>query len=114
MGLQSLEDRRGMSLRPALRGDSLPHKREYVFSETHTVGNTSMFALRSERYKYIEIPGKQRRLFDLENDPQEFDDLLKNRPTDRAVQDISAYFADKLHGICDPAAVNEQRKAERG
>ncbi len=76
----------GKSLQPLLHGDSKP-LREYAFSEYDysmreasvelniPVSDARMIMVRDKRYKFTYIEGMRSMLFDLENDPNELNDL---------------------------------------
>jgi len=64
----------GMSLVPLLEGREQPDRA--VFSEMHSEGvYATCFMVRKGRYKYVYIHGHDEQLFDLENDPDEWDNL---------------------------------------
>jgi choline-sulfatase len=64
----------GISLVPLLEGREQPDRA--VFSEMHSEGvYATCFMVRKGRYKYVYIHGHDEQLFDLENDPDEWDNL---------------------------------------
>jgi choline-sulfatase len=72
-GLESLTVD-GISLVPFLEGREQPGRA--VFSEMHSEGvYATCFMVRKGKYKYIYIHGHDEQLFDLEKDPDEWDDL---------------------------------------
>ncbi|MFV0492332.1 MAG: sulfatase/phosphatase domain-containing protein, partial [Pseudorhodobacter sp.] len=81
-----------------------------VFSEYHAAGAVSgAFMLRQGRWKYIHYVGFDPELFDLENDPEEADNLAAD--PDHA--EILAHMATLLRKICDPAEVDAQAFADQ-
>lgn len=76
-----------------------------VFSEYHAAGAVSgAFMLRKGRWKYHYYVGFASELFDLENDPEELEDLSES-PEHAATL---AMMEAELHSICDPKDVNAQ------
>lgn len=76
-----------------------------VFSEYHAAGAVSgAFMLRKGRWKYHYYVGFAPELFDLENDPEELEDLSES-PEHAATL---AMMEAELHSICDPKDVNAQ------
>jgi len=81
----------GHTLRPYLEGRGAPHPRDHVFG---VYLETEQAYIRTERYKFIYSSGKRqdwyrparpiggrwRRLYDLKNDPDEFDDIAARHP----------------------------------
>lgn len=110
MDLAELPRRRdldGESLKPALEKGEAAHLRGEVFSEYH--GNdspTGGFMLRDEKWKYIAYPGYQSELFDLQNDPEELENLAEVKP------DIAAQMHERLLQYVDVDAVDQAAKAE--
>ena len=93
----------GSSLWQFAGGASDPDR--IAFSEYHAAkSHTGNFMIRGRRYKYIhyaavEIPCQ---LFDLDNDPQELQDLGR----DPAFQSVRERMHAQLEKVCDPAAVD--------
>jgi len=102
---------------PPLRGRSLfdiagePYDPERsVLSEYHAAGSLSAaYMLRRGRFKYIHYTGFAPELFDLEDDPEELNDLAL-RPEYRSVIDG---FEAELRSICDPEATDARAKADQ-
>ena len=66
----------GISLVPLLEGREKPGRA--IFSEMHSEGvYATCFMVRKGKYKYIYIHGHDEQLFDLENDPDEWNNLAK-------------------------------------
>jgi choline-sulfatase len=64
----------GMSLVPLLEGKEIPNR--MIFSEMHSEGvYATCFMVRKGKYKYIYIHGHDEQLFNLENDPDEWNNL---------------------------------------
>lgn len=76
-----------------------------VFSEYHAVGAVSGgFMLRKGRWKYNYYVGFDPELFDLENDPEELNDLANEPAFAETLSEMDA----ALRSICDPEAVSDQ------
>jgi choline-sulfatase len=74
-----------------------------AFSEYHAGGATAgMYMVRDGRWKYVHYVGHRPQLFDLENDPQEADDLGDSA----AHAEVRARLAAELAKVVDPEAVN--------
>ena len=94
-----------------LAGESLwsiinsPSQNRTVFSEYHAVGSQdAVYMLRDLRYKYVHYVNERPQLFDLDNDPDECDDLslcLDHRS-------VLSDFENRLAQYLDPIAINEQ------
>jgi choline-sulfatase len=70
-------DMDGESLMPLLNGKEEPNRA--VYSEMHSEGvYTTCFMVRKGKFKYIYIHKHDEQLFDLEKDPEEWDNLAKN------------------------------------
>ncbi|MGJ8531415.1 MAG: alkaline phosphatase family protein [Alphaproteobacteria bacterium] len=94
----------GRSLSPLLHGKAPDDWREAAFSEIDyafynvrealdiPASKARAYMIRTERWKYVYFKGFQPQLFDLENDPDEFDDL----GTSADHQDIRADMQDLL------------------
>jgi arylsulfatase A-like enzyme len=87
LGVQGASQRiEGMSLLPLLRGES-PDWRQAAFSEldysfrearlllNKTPQQARAYSMRTDRWRYVYWLDEPEQLFDLEKDPQEFDDL---------------------------------------
>ncbi|MEH6728674.1 MAG: sulfatase/phosphatase domain-containing protein, partial [Hyphomicrobiales bacterium] len=94
----------GRSLKPLLHGEAPADWREAAFSEIDyafynvrealdiPASKARAYMIRTERWKYIYFKGYRPQLFDLENDPDEFDDLGNSADH----QDIRATMQDLL------------------
>jgi choline-sulfatase len=81
-----------------------------TFSEYHAVGAPSgAFMLRKGRWKYHEYIGFPSELFDLGGDPNE----TTNRAADPSCREVMAALHNDLRRIVDPAAVDQQAKADQ-
>ncbi|MEO6525755.1 MAG: sulfatase [Gemmatimonadaceae bacterium] len=85
----------GRSFLPLLRGDSVPWRTE-VFYEYYWEWNfpqtPTQFALRTDRYKYINTYGlwDQDALFDLQSDPAEANNLIASAPHQQLAAQLRA------------------------
>lgn len=90
----------GRSMLPLMEGEG--EEERVVFSEMHGEGvQAPCFMVRRGQYKYNYFDGHGEQLFDLENDPREWNDLARD-PANRAL-------ADELRGLIlgrfDPEAI---------
>jgi len=76
-----------------------------IFSEYHAIGAVSgAFMLRKDRWKLIEYVGFDPELFDLEDDPEELNNLAQSAEHAQTLQQLTA----ALREICDTERVNAQ------
>jgi len=81
-----------------------------ILSEYHAAGsNAAGFMLRKGCWKYHHYVGFRPELFDLQNDPEELNDLAG----DPAHAQVLASMHGELLAICDPEAVDRQAKADQ-
>lgn len=99
-----------------LPGESLwqlarePDRSRIAFSEYHTIGSSSgVFMVRDARYKYIHYVDFPPQLFDLENDPDELNDLADDPSYGEALQGCE----EQLRAIIDPEAVDARAKEDQ-
>jgi choline-sulfatase len=79
-----------------------------AFGEFHAGGSiTGAYFLRKGRYKYVYYAGLRPMLFDLENDPDELDDLAGTAAGHAALAQLDA----ELRQILDPDDVDRRAKA---
>jgi choline-sulfatase len=101
-------DKPGRSLLSLARGPQEPER--VAFSEYHAAGAaTGAFMLRKGRYKLVHYVGMRPQLFDLQDDPQELQDLAQ----DPARQAVLAQLQAELRSICDPEEVDHRAKADQ-
>ncbi|MGI9509044.1 MAG: sulfatase-like hydrolase/transferase, partial [Geminicoccaceae bacterium] len=98
----------GRSLEPLLHGEPVTEWRDAVFSEidyafyaarkTLDVGVSDArgYMLRTERWKYVHFRHFPPQLFDLENDPDEFNDLGRDPSHEATRRDLHARLLDRL------------------
>ncbi len=92
----------GESLLPLITG-APGWGRDYAFSMyTGTAANTSMFMLRTGRWKYVAYPGFEPQLFDLVTDPDEITNLAKDKP------EVVGQLDAKLRKVCDYERVHAE------
>ena len=82
-----------------------------VVSEYHaTTSLAGGFMLRSGRYKYVHYVMYRPQLFDLENDPEELNDLA----ADPAHGDVLAAMQERMYAMFDPDEVDARAKQRQG
>lgn len=93
--------------KPGLDLRELAHAKSFdrgVLSEYHDGGSpTGMFMLRNARWKYNYYPGYEPELFDMENDPDELNDL----GNDNAHQIVRKQCHKQMLELVDPDTANE-------
>ncbi|MBD3188922.1 sulfatase-like hydrolase/transferase [Candidatus Bathyarchaeota archaeon] len=95
----------GLSIVPIINGNH-DQWRDHAFSMyTGTAANTSMFMIRSGKWKYIAYPGFKPQLFNLESDPWEIHDLTSSSG------DITKELDEKLRCIVDYDQVHREWQA---
>ena len=78
-----------------------------AFSEYHDGGSaTGSFMIRWQGWKYIHYVGARPQLFNLQDDPDELDDLADGAPDTPAVIKALAEGEARLREICSPEEVN--------
>ena len=93
---------------PLCRGDA-SGRPGYVFSEYHSnFSNTGIAMWRQGPWKYIRYAGYPPQLFNLEDDPEEIQDLAESRPD--IVQNLNA----RLESLVDFDDADAQAKANDG
>lgn len=81
-----------------------------VFSEYHAVGTgNGLHMLRNRRYKYVHYTHEPAQLFDLQQDPDEFNDLAMSP----AHQSTRMQMEQELRAMLNPEAVDAQAKADQ-
>jgi len=108
------EEFRGISLWGMLRGEKNALRNAYVLSEYHANGfRGGAFAVSDGRMKYVECVGERPMLFDLESDPEELHDLVRERPAEAAVNEAVKRFRAWLYTVCSPPAVDLRAKRDQ-
>ncbi|QGX98426.1 choline-sulfatase [Roseovarius faecimaris] len=111
-GLPARAERPGQSLRALAQAPDDPDRT--VFSEYHDGGSsTGTFMIRWDRWKYVHYVGYAPQLFDLETDPQEFQDLAPRAAREPHIAAILAEGRARLQRICDPDVVNARCFADQ-
>ena len=83
--------------------------RNPVFSESHSNGRiTGCFAIRSGKWKYIHYEYYEPLLFDLENDPQELNNLADKNKKDPYINNVILELESILNEKIDTDKVTEQ------
>ncbi|MFW6413813.1 MAG: sulfatase [Verrucomicrobiota bacterium] len=93
--LPSPEKADGESLLPLARGDTDESRNWAYACFTGTTLNTTSYMLRKGRWKYVVYVGYPSQLFDIESDPQELNDLLREEPQ------VAAQLDEELRQIVD-------------
>ena len=100
-GSAAFKKLRGHSLLPFLQGKSTSHP-GFAFSESHSEGNcTGSFMIRKGDWKYIHFTWYDDLLFNVAQDPGEFNNLIDKPET----ADIQAELKDILYSLVDPEEV---------
>jgi choline-sulfatase len=95
---------RGHSLVPIANGSAGSHP-GFAYSETHSDGNyTGGFMIRKGDWKYIYFSGDRPLLFNLKQDPGEFDDVSGKPENAAVIKELHGL----LTGLVDPDAVTRQ------
>ncbi len=99
-----------------LPGESLwsileqPQQDRTVFSEYHALGSQhAIYMIRDLRYKYIHYVNDEPQLFDLKNDPNEFNNLAQTAAGKTLVTDYEA----RLRSFLDPEVIDRQAKRDQ-
>lgn len=101
-------DRPGRSLFDLAGAPAEPERT--IFSEYHAAGsNTAAFMLRKGRWKYHYYVRFQPELFDLQNDPEELNDLAGDAAHDVVLREMD----EELRRICDPEAMDALAKQDQ-
>jgi len=100
-GSDAFNKLRGHSLLPLLQGKSTGHP-GYAFSESHSEGNcTGSFMIRKGDWKYIHFTWYDHLLFNVTQDPGEFNNLIDKPET----ADIQDELKNILYSLVDPEEV---------
>lgn len=98
---QSRNNLDGESLIPLAEG-KIRKARDYAYScFTGSSLNTSSYMLRKDRYKYVAFAGFQPQLFDIDNDPEELEDISRQQT------DIAKRLEKELRLIVDYQKTHE-------
>lgn len=80
-----------------------------IFSEYHDGGSTTAtFMIRWNHWKYVHYVGFNPQLFNLEDDPNELNDLACNAENNHRINSALQEGRRRLYLICDPDEVNKQ------
>ena len=96
----------GTSLKSIAAG---AHPDRTVMSEFHTGAPDGFWMLRDKRYKYIHYIGFPDQLFDLDNDPEELNDLATHDES----ADQLRHFKERLEAIVDTVETNKRAHADQ-
>ena len=107
-------DKRGHSLLGMARGETGSDAPDFALTEYHGAGMpSSVFAIRSGRYKFVECVGERPMLFDLKDDPHEMSDLVVDAADDPTLQEMVEQMRARLIAICDPSEIDVLVKADQ-
>lgn len=102
----------GQSVWPLLTNGGNAGRRDFAFSEYNAHGMSGgMFMIRWKKYKYVFYTTEAPQLFDLEKDPKENHDLVKDAGDTQMVRTVLAECRKRLESICDPFEVTARAKA---
>lgn len=95
-GIEAPHKLSGLSLMPQLNDVSAPGK-----SFEFTMGTPNGYGLRTEKYRYTEwrsdtVHADFSMLYDLENDPQEFNNLVGNNEYEELVKELNARISEAI------------------
>jgi len=108
-GVSRPAELRGHSLLPLANGSPGTHP-GFAYGESHSEGNcTGSCMVRKGDWKYIHVAGDEPLLFNLRDDPGEFQNLAGAKKT----SEIQAGLHGILTRLVDPEAVNERAFAEQ-
>jgi choline-sulfatase len=107
-------DIRGHSLLGMAQGRLGSEAPDFALTEYHGAGMpSSVFAIRSGQYKFVECVGERPMLFDLKDDPHEMSDLVVDAADDPAMQERVEQMRARLIAICDPSEIDARVKADQ-
>ena len=116
MCLPAEGDKRGRSLVPLCHGRADSKRKHFVISEIHGNGwPDAGYAVRKGKWKFCEYLSGKPALFDLENDPEELNNLAAKQTEDPVIKatinDMRATLAHEFGDIyrIDQCAKNDQR-----
>ena len=110
----------GHSLMPILRGEVISNWRESVFSETDYSFNEARkilnigasdaraYMIRNDTWKYIYYKGFPPQLFDLKNDPDEFNDLGQSKDHSKIIEEMKELLLQRLIARKNRVAANDE------
>jgi len=108
-GLATPTNVAGSSLLPLARGEADPARPDFAFSEYHAHGVPSgMYMIRWRQWKLVYYVGYAPQLFNLEEDPEERNDLAPLADGSLMLKEAMAACEARLRGICDPVEVSER------
>jgi len=102
----------------AKHADASRSRPDYVVSQYHSnMGNTGSFMLRKGNWKYVAFGTTlsafaeyKPQLFDVENDPEELNDLLRSKRNDPQIIDVAKELDAILRGVVDYPSVDAEVK----
>ena len=110
----------GHSLIPILRGKEISKWRESVFSETDYSFNEARkilnvgasearaYMIRNDKWKYIYYKGFPPQLFDLKNDPDEFNDLGQSKDHLKIIEEMKELLLQRITARKNRVAANDE------
>lgn len=93
------EPRRGNSLAPLITDEPARERdKRYVFAENHSAGNcTGSFMIRKNDWKYIHLTGYDDLLFNLEQDPNEFENRINDPQAADVLDDLRRHLEQEVN-----------------
>ncbi len=115
LGVRKAVFARGDSVLRLVRSDSSPRRsHRFVFAESHLYPRiTGSFAVRRDEWKLIDYIDHQPMLFNLQEDPQELNDLLARTESGATARAKLQELRECLYSVCSKEAVHRRALREQ-